>query len=277
MMTYVRVDDLFHEHEKVLDIGPLAEALWFRCLTYCARNRTDGRVPLGFVRKMGDMDGTALAAVLVDAGLLEPDDRGYRMHDYLEWQRSRDEIEALSEKRAAAGSKGGKQRASNLLGRSLANAKQIGSKPLADTDTDTEAKTEDGAIAPSEGGGAEAPPADPPEEPAIRSVPKPVSSTTELPKGWQPSDADIAWATAEKNWPRDWVDEQTESFVYHWRANPKRKADWSMTWRTWLKNEVTRYGNRPRGSPNGRPEPSPGKVIDSARYQGDGYLKVRGG
>lgn len=142
-MTYVRVDDQFTEHPKVLEIGPLAEALWLRGLLYASRNLTDGFVPLAWLRRMGDIDALELAPALVRAGLWHESEGGYRVHDYEEWQRSKEDIAAISRVRAEAGRRGGRQRATNM-----ANAKQVASllrsKPQAytatatATDTDTE-------------------------------------------------------------------------------------------------------------------------------------------
>lgn len=124
--TYVNVDDHFTEHTKVLDIGPVAEALWLRGLLYCSRNLTDGLVPRAFVRRMGDVE-PCTAEVLVRAGLWEDDEDGYRVHDYLDWQRSKAEAAEISQVRAVAGKKGGMQRAANQA--KLANSKQIASEP----------------------------------------------------------------------------------------------------------------------------------------------------
>lgn len=88
-MAWVRLDDQFHDHPKVVDLGPVAEALFVRGLTYAARYLTDGFVPAGVLRRMVDMDAVAEAERLVACGLWEPAAGGWTIHDYLDYQPSR--------------------------------------------------------------------------------------------------------------------------------------------------------------------------------------------
>lgn len=120
-MAWVKVDDHFPEHPKVLDVGPLAEALWLRALCYANRYRTDGVIPAGFVRRMPDLDGSAEAERLVSAGLWDQSETGYIIHDYLEHQQSSGQIEAISAVRAEAGRRGGLRRSEVME----ANNKQV--------------------------------------------------------------------------------------------------------------------------------------------------------
>lgn len=129
-MPWIKVDVLFPAHCKTMDIGPIAEALWLRGLCYAGEHLTDGLVPRSFVRRMGDLDGDAEAARLVAAGLWHETDTGWLIHDYLDWQRSRAEADDLRIKRAEAGSRGGKQKASNLL-EAKQKASKLPSKPVA--------------------------------------------------------------------------------------------------------------------------------------------------
>jgi hypothetical protein len=79
---------------------------------------------------------------------------------------------------------------------------------------------------------------DTPEEPDPKG--------TRIPDGWQPSAADITWSRAEGN-PDDWSRRCTESFCDYWRGMPGargRKADWSATWRNWLRREMENRGSR---------------------------------
>lgn len=144
-MTYAKVDDKFCEHPKVLDIGPLAEALWLRGLLYASRNTTDGFVPEGFVRRMADLpSGLDEANRLLEAGLWTQEPDGYHIHDYGEWQRSRAEIEAISEARAEAGRRGGvasgmsRREANEAKSKQLLRSKRSKTKPDTESDTDTE-------------------------------------------------------------------------------------------------------------------------------------------
>lgn len=82
MSSWVRVETRFVNHPKVLDIGPLGEALWLRGLCYAGEQLTDGFVPDSYIKRMGDMKGPTIAARLVEAGLWDQVDGGYQIHDY---------------------------------------------------------------------------------------------------------------------------------------------------------------------------------------------------
>jgi hypothetical protein len=228
-MTYVKVDDHFPEHPKVLDIGPLAEALWLRGLCYASRNRTDGAIPRGFVVRMHDMDGLDAATMLSSAGLWEQTDTGWRIHDYPDWQRSKAEIEDISAKRSLAGSKGGKQKASNLLERSSDLLQQRSSKTYPDTDTDTDTDTEKTATTIVVGDDDE--PNDPPKKP--KAPPKPVARS--IPDGWAVSD-DLLRFGESLGLTEGQIRSEADAFVDHFTGTGGRKVDWSATFRNWLRN-----------------------------------------
>jgi hypothetical protein len=94
-MPWVRLDDAFHAHPKLAALGTRtlpAVGLYVLGLTWSSAYLTDGVVPKGQLHKLG---GTpALAAALVDAGLWERTDVGYRIHDYLEYNPSRERVQA---------------------------------------------------------------------------------------------------------------------------------------------------------------------------------------
>src|SRR5881227_2979134 len=85
-MPWVRLADDFPDHPKVVQAGPLAAWLYVCALSYANRYATDGFIPAGQVRRLADIDEPlVLAQRLVDAGMWEPVDGGYRisasMHD----------------------------------------------------------------------------------------------------------------------------------------------------------------------------------------------------
>jgi F0F1-type ATP synthase epsilon subunit len=146
-----RFRELFDHHNrtypKCVWTPPTLSDAGFRLLIetwcWCSQNRTDGNVrPTSWAKR-----GTPKARrELVAAGLAEiTDDGTVVMHDYLEHQRSADEIDELSRKRAEAGKKGGQARAhgqasakANAQASATANGKQADGKTEADTETDTE-------------------------------------------------------------------------------------------------------------------------------------------
>lgn len=127
-MTWVKIDDQFPDHPKVLAAGPAAAWLYVCGLCYASRYLTDGFVPAGVVSRLSDLKrADDVATRLVDAGLWEAADGGYRIHDYLDYQRSASEVDEVSAKRAEAGRRGGMRSGE---ARREANAKQVASLGL---------------------------------------------------------------------------------------------------------------------------------------------------
>jgi hypothetical protein len=108
-MPWARVDDTAHEHRKFKRAGLEATGLYYMALSYCARYLTDGRVDFDWLEERVPSKGKRdkLLDTLVENGLFEPNGVGYVIHDYLEVNPSRSEVEGLRDKRAAAGKAGG--------------------------------------------------------------------------------------------------------------------------------------------------------------------------
>lgn len=101
--TYIRVHDGLDEHPKIEPLSDAAFRLLLRAWFYCSRNRTDGRISDAVWKRRG----TAKARnELMAAGLVEQHDGHVEMHDYLEHQRSAEEIRLLQETRGDTGSFG---------------------------------------------------------------------------------------------------------------------------------------------------------------------------
>jgi hypothetical protein len=103
-MTWVKVDDAFPEHDKVIEAGRhlgsngcgRVLAIWLAGVCYCNRNLTDGRIPEAIVRTwiLYDKRPIDVAEVMVHAKLLVKVDGGYRFHDYLDYQPSADKVKS---------------------------------------------------------------------------------------------------------------------------------------------------------------------------------------
>jgi DnaD/phage-associated family protein len=137
-MVWVKLDDHFDEHPKIVSVGPLGMALWVTGLAYCNRNLTDGFIPTAIALRMltlefphpededectvllggsrgDDSDGQIgfipdryfVPNMLVAAGLWERVSGGYRVHDFTEYQPSKAEVQAEREQKRAAGKAGG--------------------------------------------------------------------------------------------------------------------------------------------------------------------------
>lgn len=108
-MPYLNTDDGMDEHPKIEALSDAAYRLLHAAMRYCARNLTDGYVPLSRARRLTDTGGDPVAAELVRAGVLHDLGEGcpdadsveartchavgrkghYIVHDYLQWNHSK--------------------------------------------------------------------------------------------------------------------------------------------------------------------------------------------
>ncbi|MFF4576888.1 hypothetical protein ACFY15_00525 [Streptomyces sp. NPDC001373] len=104
-MPWFNVDDGFDTHPKVRKAGNAAAGLFCRLGSYSARHLTEGQLDADVVRDYGT---PATVRKLITVGMLhpvghgcekceQPMDGGYVMHDYLDYNRSRKQIEAARE------------------------------------------------------------------------------------------------------------------------------------------------------------------------------------
>ena len=135
-MPWVKLDEHIDDHPKFAEVGTQGLALFMILLCYCNRQHNDGFVPQSVLTMT--LRKWAISADVVDAmlavRLLEPADRGVRMHDYLEYQPSRNEVEekrtAISEARSQAGIKGNTTRWQTDR-KAIANRSQTDRKAIA--------------------------------------------------------------------------------------------------------------------------------------------------
>lgn len=127
-MPWVFVDDNFADHPKIVAAGPLCAILQIRALCYANRHLTDGFIPeaaipglLGGFEHIGLTDGgvpkmfvhgqDALEVdwprEMIAHGLWEAHHGGFRIHDYLDYQKSRQRIETERAAKQRAGKIGG--------------------------------------------------------------------------------------------------------------------------------------------------------------------------
>lgn len=128
-MVWVRLEDDIDEHPKLASVDDHAFAVYVCGLAYCNRNLTDGFIPSSIAMRLRTSARPKVAiTALINARLWEPVDGGWRVHDFLHYQPSRQTVEAersqLHDVRAAAGRAGG-------LAKAVANGKQTPSKTVA--------------------------------------------------------------------------------------------------------------------------------------------------
>lgn len=125
-MSWFRVDDRLHGHPKAHAAGNAALGLWTRIGSWISDHLTDGFVPAAVVRQYGTRRELER---LILAGMLEADNHpvygaGYYLHDYLDWNRSRNQV---------------------LADRAKTAERQRSSRARRGTDGQTELPLEDGA------------------------------------------------------------------------------------------------------------------------------------
>lgn len=160
-MPWVRLDEEFPDHPKVVTAGPLAGWLHVCALAYCNRHLTDGFIPraqvgrlVNFagiinldedpgpcdVRDMPDVSPYELADRLVSLGVWERRQGGFAIHDFLDYQPSRAEIEAQRKVKKDAGRAGGIRSGESRRSRTEAEPKQTAKQEGSRTGSTTEAE-----------------------------------------------------------------------------------------------------------------------------------------
>jgi len=261
-MPWVRFEDGFAEHPKMLAVGPLGMALQVAAVCYANRALTDGFLPRAKVATLLDLEGLAdwhtLAKDLVEAGVWDEADGGWRIHDYLDYQPARDDVvgarEATQQRRSEAA-----RHAARVRWDAVAEAR---------TDADGDAPVMQ-AHAPRT---AHAMPTQ-----CVDDAPTPVPNPKDQPL--HPSGAAPARAKPRRRLPEDWkptpaherlatelgVDHaaQATAFRDYWRSEGRPKADWDAAFRTWLRKSAE--DRRPRAGPRSRdPGYDPGDLRASA-------------
>jgi hypothetical protein len=103
-LPWARFDDDLLTNDKYVGVSAEAKLLWHTSIIYCAKNLTDGLVRSPVVLALGRMAGIAdvptIKAELVEARLWEDAEGGITVHDYLEYNPTREQV--LKDRRANA-------------------------------------------------------------------------------------------------------------------------------------------------------------------------------
>lgn len=88
-MAWARLDDRWHDHPKVSAAGLEAAGLWTMCLTWAHANRRKakrpGVVPRAVIARFAGAKATKLTKTLVEVGLFDVVDDGWKIHDFEEY------------------------------------------------------------------------------------------------------------------------------------------------------------------------------------------------
>jgi len=135
-MAWTRVDDKFLMNPKVQSVGVHGMALYISGLIYCNANLTDGFISNSMLPVLCGLafqvPPQKTSERLVQANLWERVEGGFRVHDFLHFNKSKQEIELLNHQRAINGSKGGRKpsQAAPSAQPAQQDAKQTGSDML---------------------------------------------------------------------------------------------------------------------------------------------------
>ena len=132
MTTWVKLDDNLPLNPKLRRVSPAARWSYVASICYAGNSRTDGYVPSG---ALSLVDGTPrIAAELVNANLWERVEDGWRIHDYLKHNRSKEKVEEVSTVRSQAGRVSAAKRQQSVE----QNANKVFNKKAADGEQDVE-------------------------------------------------------------------------------------------------------------------------------------------
>lgn len=125
-MAWTRIDDKFLMNPKIQSAGAYGMALYLSGLIYSNTNLTDGYIPDVMLPALCGLayqtPSKRVASLLVDLNLWERVSGGYQIHDFLTFNKSKQEIDLLNKQRAENGAKGGrpaKQTETGLLTETL--------------------------------------------------------------------------------------------------------------------------------------------------------------
>jgi hypothetical protein len=251
-MTWVKLDDHFPEHPKVLKAGPMAAWLYVSGLTYASRYLTDGFIPSDALPVLlPQASPKALAQKLVEVGLWLLVDGGWQIHDYHEYQPSGEQVR--------------QHRASNA-------ARQARHRGKSNGESDDNSDDRNGVTSPSvtplargRAGAAPVPVPGPlPPNPHIATpgcTPslsggaggRGVADAPQKPGGKRKgSRAPEDFSLTERHYElaetygvsRERVPDQTARFLDFHRARGTLFLDWQAGWRTWMQR-VNEYSRTP--------------------------------
>lgn len=225
-MTWFKLDDGFHSHPKVLEVGNEATGLYVRCGSYCAQHLTDGLVSPGVLMLYGNAE---LAATLVRARLWRVVDGGWQMNDYLTYNPSREQVEAEREAAAERQRRAREKRTTDRAatdGHPVTNGSSHG--------------VSHGDVTRNQGDYRNAPVTVPRPDPSRPVVPNGTTSGarkrgTRIPDDFAVTPDMVTWA--REKCPDVDGKRETEKFINHFQSASGAKGvklDWGRTWMNWM-------------------------------------------
>lgn len=113
-MPWANFDDQYPKHPKIVRLSDAAFRLHSCGICYCAQYLTDGLIDADAVPGLVPRFKRSALTELVERNLWIQHGQVYEIHDYLEWNRSKEQVveerERLRKQRSAAGKKGAEAR-----------------------------------------------------------------------------------------------------------------------------------------------------------------------
>jgi hypothetical protein len=303
-MPWVKLDDRFPSHRKIALLSDRAFRLHVSAMCWCAENLTDGHISdreLALVANVRNIKATAQQ--LRDAGLWDRTEDGWAIHDYLDYNPSRDQVLAERKKNAArqeafrkrrngkptpppSGSSNGRSNGVTEDGETH-DGDTTATRPQHDGDTTA---TSEGAVLEEEsqvskfrnGVTNDAPTRPDPNPIDMADVggegSRPIGRATE-PDGPAPIDDDgFELTDAMRAWslrtfgPGLDIDYETAQFVDHFRAQHVRRPNWPAEWQKWIRRSA-KYASERANRPQLRSVGSTGSRVDS--HTADDYTNSK--
>ncbi|WP_159107490.1 hypothetical protein [Streptomyces rubrogriseus] len=272
------MDDRFPSHRKIALLSDRAFRLHVSAICWCAENLTDGRISdreLALVTRVRGVKATAKQ--LEDAGLWDRTDDGWQIHDYLDYNPSREQV--LIERKKNAERQERFRRRKNGRPTPPSNGGSNGVTPddeTRDGDTTATRRKHDGDTTATRSNTVQN------EEPQVNEIrnavtndaptrpdPNPISMadvdgesagsvarTVERSDdrltpidvdGFELTDAMRAWSLRTFGPSLD-VDYETAQFIDHFRAQNTRRPNWPAEWQKWIRRSAkfaSERANRP--------------------------------
>ncbi|MEU9558021.1 hypothetical protein [Streptomyces fumanus] len=280
-MPWVKLDDRFPSHRKIALLPDRAFRLHVSALCWCSENLTDGRISdreLPLIAKIRNVKATAQQ--LADAGVWNRTEGGWEIHDYLDYNPSREQV--LAERKKNAERQERFRRRKNGKPTPPGNGGSNGVTPgvpdapeTHDGDTTATRRKHDGDTTATGSQREE------PSEPQVddfrngvtngapsRPDPTPTPSMADVGgEGDRSTGADAALLApidaanfAVTDGMRRWahrdgyaslidIDHSTAQFVSHYRSTGARRKSWPDAWQKWIRDDAKRAAERGAGRP----------------------------
>jgi hypothetical protein len=273
-MAWFALDDGFDTHPKVRKAGNAAVGLFVRLGVHATRHLTEGHLDGDIVRQYGTEPNVRK---LIAVGMLhasghacprceQPADGDYVIHDYLDYNKSRAQIEAAREAARKRQQKGRDTARSN---RNRAHSDSVSSSIRSGNGSDSERNRArkdplfDDSVAGQDGlsrrdthEGATVVPSPPlpshnydvadvdGEATASRAADLDALAPTPIEvDGFTVTDAMRAWVIRTYG-PHFDVEHATAQFISHYRSTGARRKSWPDAWQKWIRDDVKKAAER---------------------------------